>query len=256
MESKNSKKKFAVVEKFQSFLSRFFYKLFDNSHLLYTIIFFISALIIAMLSLIHITGIGDVVLYLATSTSLAFIILTLLGLIPQLQKYLFSEKILGKRKLIIFGIILILSFVILSFYFLFGSYKQIPIEFLGWNVLLPPIFIIAYFGWNLLQIIFLRPSIESAAMKVNNKLIPEGQGKQKTLLSYIFLGIAIVAPILMILGTLIGFYSYFANSKDILYWFIGSHLIMFCVIAITSFGVKLVLNIKPFLCNVYPEYQR
>jgi len=76
------------IAKFQAVLDKYFHRIFNNSHLMYTIIFFISSLLISLLSFIPYKSVGNAILFLATVISITFILLMFEGLIPQLEKYL------------------------------------------------------------------------------------------------------------------------------------------------------------------------
>jgi len=100
------------IAKFQAVLDKYFHQIFNNSHVMYTIIFFISSVLIGLLSLIP--SVGNVILFLATVISITFILLMLEGLIPQLEKYLFSpEKKFDRTKIICFTINFFISFFII-----------------------------------------------------------------------------------------------------------------------------------------------
>ncbi|MHA2131706.1 MAG: hypothetical protein ACW99L_17195, partial [Promethearchaeota archaeon] len=102
------------MSKIQDFLDKHFHKIFNNSHFLYTIIFFLSALFIALVSLIPGTEVGSVILFLATTFSLTFIFLMFEGLIPQLEKYIFSpEKKFDLRKFVFFFVNYLISLALI-----------------------------------------------------------------------------------------------------------------------------------------------
>ncbi|MHA2088930.1 MAG: hypothetical protein ACW972_11685, partial [Promethearchaeota archaeon] len=105
--------------KIQEFLDKYFHKIFNNSHFLYTIIFVLSSFMIALLSFIPSSEVGTGILFLATTLSLAFIFLMIEGLVPQFERYLFSpEKRFDLRKLIYFLINYFIAFAIILPYFL------------------------------------------------------------------------------------------------------------------------------------------
>jgi hypothetical protein len=121
-------------------------------------------------------------------------------------------------------------------YFLFGSSTQIPIDFLGWDYILPGFYIIIYFGWNLSQIFFLRKPFENISLKANNKLIdPKEDSKKNQLTSIIFLAISLIFPFLAQLGTYFAFYDYFSPDNTSLAWFNGWNIVMYVVIVLTSY---------------------
>lgn len=236
---KLSKENEEKQSKFQNLLDKYFFKIFNPSHLLYTLIFFLSAIVISMLSLI--SGMGDIILFLAISFSLSFVVLTVMGLIPQLHDFLFSiEKNFDKNKIFGFLIAYGISFVIVLLYFIFGRSTDLSIQFFGWDLLLPSLLVIIYFGWNAIQIFFLKTGFDDIAVKANNKLLPEDETSNfREILSWTFLVLAIATPILIQIGGMFGFLPFFSppagEPQDPLYWFIGWNIGMFITIGITSF---------------------
>jgi len=239
LEEEKPKPKSKFIIKIQELLDKYFYRIFNESHLFYTIIFFVSSILIALLSLIP--GWGNIILFLATTISLAFIFLIFFGLIHKLDNFLFStEKKFDRNKIFGFLIAFGISFVIILVYFVLGNSTQLPIQFLGWDLILPTIFIIIYFGWNLIQIFFLKVGFEDLSVKINNRILVKSElFERKEYLSIIFLILGLAAPILMQIGTLYGFWSSFAPENqgdplDPLYWYIGWNIIMFIIIGVTS----------------------
>ncbi|MHA1488161.1 MAG: hypothetical protein ACTSRI_00485 [Promethearchaeota archaeon] len=236
MEEEKPKIKNKYIVKIQALLDKHFFRIFADSHIVYTLIFFISAIIIALLSFFQ--NAGDIILFLAVTFSLTFILLMFFGLSSKMDKYLFSTtKVFDRNKFFCFLIAFGISFALLLIYFLGASSTQLPIEFLGWDLLLPPILIVIYFGWNLTQIFFIKSGFEDLSIKINNKVL--GKSNKEGYISFIFLVLGLAAPILMQLGTLFGFKSYFepqneGDPQDPLYWFIAWNVIMFIIIAITS----------------------
>lgn len=221
--------------KVQAVLDKYFHKIFNNSHFLYTIIFLISSLLISLLSLIPNQIVGNFILFLATVLAITFILLMFEGLIPQLNKYLFNlEKKFDKWKLIGFIINFFISFFIILPYFLIGTSTDLIIQFLGWDVILPALFIIIYFGWNIGQIFFLRRGFEDISDNLNDKLIDKyGSSKKNELFCVLFLILALIIPILILLGTFFGFLPEFSlgGARTL---FIACNLVVFLILVITS----------------------
>ena len=187
--------------------------------------------------------VGNLVLFFATMTSLMFLILTILGMFSKLDVYLFSkERNNYARKLFALMFGLGVSLIILSIYFLFGSSSQITVQFLGWDILLPSLFVIIYFGWNLVQIFFIRISFENAANKVNEIMIKQQESNlnRNKNISTIFSIIAILVTILIQLLSYFGALPLFepinpSDSSDPLYWFHGWNIFMYLLIALLSY---------------------
>ncbi|KKK42090.1 MAG: hypothetical protein Lokiarch_37650 [Candidatus Lokiarchaeum sp. GC14_75] len=222
--------------KIQQWLDRHFYQIFDNSHFLYTIIFFFATLLIALLSLIPNQVVGNVILFFATVISITFMLLMFEGLIPKIARYLFTpDKKFDKWKLIYFFINFIASSLILLIYFINGHSMNpnLPIQFLGWDVVLPTLFIIIYFGWNLVQIFYLRVGFEALSDNISEKVDNKyGYSKKKGSICLIFLILALIIPFLLQIGTFIGFLSEFQQPE--LIWYIASNILVFIIIFITS----------------------
>ncbi|MFW9988155.1 MAG: hypothetical protein ACFFC3_05825 [Candidatus Odinarchaeota archaeon] len=195
----------------------------------------VSSLLIALLSLIQNTNMGNAILFLATIVSVTFIFLMFEALIPQLEDYFFSsEKKFDKWKIIIYLINLLISFILILIYFLNATSTDIQIQFLGWDVILPALFIIIYFGWNIVQIFFLRRGFEAVSDKVNDKIsIKFGYSKKKEVIHFVLMILALVIPFLIQLGTFFGFLSKFAPGGDTIL-FIACNLVILLILIITS----------------------
>lgn len=228
------------MEKFNRFLDKYFHQIFNNSHFLYTIVFILSALLIALLSFISGSNVGNFILFLASTFSLTFLFLMCEGLIPQLKPYLFStEKKFDCRKIICFLINYFISFFIILLYFLTSPSSQLTVQFLGWDITLPVIFITIYFGWNLVQIFYLRIGFEDISIKVNEKINNKfGISKKKRLIDIILLSLALVIPFLIQLGTFLAFLPEFlpqtGDPTEPLIWYAGSNIIILLLLIITS----------------------
>ncbi len=228
-----SSKRFGA--KVQAVLDKYFHKIFNNSHFLYTIIFLVSSLLISLLSLIPNQIVGNLILFLATVLAITFILLMFEGLVPQLNKYLFgSEKKFDKWKLIFFIVNFFISFFIILPYFLMGTSTNLTIQFLGWDVILPALFIVIYFGWNLGQIFFLRRGFDDISEKIDDRVIEKfGSSKKKESINIIFLILALIIPILIEFGTFFGFLPEYAPGGDRTL-FIACSLVILLILIITS----------------------
>ena len=228
-------KRFGLKDK----LDKYFHKIFNPSHIAYTIFFFIEVLILIVIFFLGSTILGDIGLFLATMFSLSFIIMMFLGTYSKFETYLFSKS-LDQHKTLIFVGSLGFSFIIVGMYFLFGNSPQIPIQFLGWDYILPGFYIIVYFGWNMAQIFFLKTSFESISDKANSKILPNRESKRNKTFSVVFLILAVILPILTQLGTYFAFIPFFEpQSPDYslipLFWFNGWNIIMYIVILLISY---------------------
>ena len=220
-------------------LDKYFHKIFNPSHIAYTIFFFIEVLTLIVIYFLGSTTLGDTGLFLATMFSLSFIILMFLGIYSNFETYLFSKS-LDQQKILIFVGTLGLSFIVILLYFIFGNSTQILIQFLGWDYILPGFYILLYFGWNMAQIFFLKTGFESISDKANSKILPKRDSKRNKTLSIVFLILAVLLPILTQLGTFFAFTPYFepqppSDSMEPLLWFNGWNIAMYIVILLISY---------------------
>lgn len=221
--------------KIKEFLNKHFYRVFNESHLLYTAIYLVSAFFVGILSLIP--GTGNIILFFASSISLTFIILLFIGIEPNMRENLFSEEgVFDRRKILSFLVVFAFCCVLLMIYFIFGKSSDLTIQFLGWDILLPTIFIIIFFGWNISQIWFLRYYMEDFASKAEDKLISNKlSNKAKERISLIFLIIALIIPIILNIISVIYFSVSFLNeSTETFVTFIIIVILIFIIIGITS----------------------
>ncbi|MFW9897075.1 MAG: hypothetical protein ACFFD7_14815 [Candidatus Thorarchaeota archaeon] len=225
------------MNKVQEFLDKYFHKIFSNSHFLYTIIFVVSSFLIALLSFIPSSEVGTGILFLATTLSITFLLLMFEGLIPQLERYLFSpEKIFDVEKFICFFINYFISFAMILPYFLTASSNQITIQFLAWNIALPVIFLVVYFGWGLIQIFYLRIWFDNVSTNVDDKIYNKhGSSKTKELIDVIILIVALFIPVFLQLANYFGFLSFFTSAPvDSFIWYAAWNIIILVMIIITS----------------------
>ncbi|MHA1318640.1 MAG: hypothetical protein ACTSQ1_02380 [Promethearchaeota archaeon] len=218
-------------------LDKYFHKIFSPSHIAYTIFFFIEVLLLIVFYFLGSTTLGNVGLFLATVFALSFILLMFIGISSRFESFLFSRS-LDQHKTIIFVSTLGFSFVIVLLYFLLGHSTQIPIQFIGWDYILPGFYIIVYFGWNIAQIFFLKTEFEDIALKVDERVISDSNANRNKYFSMIFLILAISIPILTQVGTYFAFIPFFEpqNSTDSsLLWFNGWNIAMYVAIFFISY---------------------
>ncbi|MBY9014251.1 MAG: hypothetical protein KGD68_01025 [Candidatus Lokiarchaeota archaeon] len=221
-------------------LSKLFHKIFEPSHIFYTITFFIVVVVISLLSFIANPIIGNVLLFIASTFSLAFIFLMISGVVPKMKLFLFSpDKKFGRKKILSLIIAFGISVVIIALYFIFTSLPEFPIQFLRWDYILPYFFVGIYFGWNIIQIFFIKAGFEQYSIKADNWILKDKDDfKRNQFLSSIFLILALAVPVLIQIGTYFGFIDYFeanvGDPFDPFLWFNGWNIAMFAVIVITS----------------------
>jgi len=226
------------VIKIQEIIDKQFHSIFNNSHFFYTVIFLVSLLLISLMSLIQ--GAGNAILFIATLFSITFLLLMVQGLIPALDKYLFStEKRWDRNKGFCFLVNIIISLCIVIPYFVLGSSSQIQLQLLGWDAILPVSYLIIYFGWNLVQIFYLKNGFNEISENVDEKVEEKSSSsKKKDSTCLILLVVAIAIPILIQLGLLLGFIANFipqgGASVDPLLMFIGYNMFIFFLIIITA----------------------
>ncbi|TFG00070.1 MAG: hypothetical protein EU541_03320 [Promethearchaeota archaeon] len=230
--------------KIKEFLNKHFYRVFNESHLFYTLIYLLSAFFMAFLSFIRNTG--NIILFFATTISLTFIILLFIATIPNMKGFLFSEEqLVDQGKILSFLSIFIFCCIIMAIYFIFGGSKDLTIQFLGWDILLPTMFVFIFFGWNISQIWFLRYYMEDFASKVEEKIIsPEMKRKNRERFSLIFLIIALIFPVILNIISISYFSIAFGNeSTETIATLIIIIILIFIVIGLTSIR-QIILYIK------------
>ena len=222
-------------------LSKLFHKIFEPSHIFYTITFFLVVVLISLLSFFANPIIGNVLLFIASTFSLTFIFLTIFGIVPKMKSLLFSpDKKFDRKKIFSLIIAFGISTVIIALYFILTSLPEFPIQFLRWDYILPYLFVVIYFGWNVIQIFFIRVGFEQYSIKVDDWVLKDKEDfKQNQFLSSIFLILALAVPVLIQIGTFFGFLDYFeadpGNLFDPFLWFNGWNIAMFVVIVVISF---------------------
>jgi hypothetical protein len=185
-------------------------------------------------------GAGDAIILLATLFSITFLLLMFEGLIPPLEKYLFStEKRFSLRKGMAYSLNFIIGLVFVVPYFVLGNSSQLVIQFLSWDVLLPVFYLVIYFGWNLVQILYLRIGFEQISENVNERVADRyGTSKKKEVTCFIILIVAILIPLLIQLATLSAYLPSFTpqagDPVDPLAWFIGYNAFVFVLMGVTA----------------------
>jgi len=219
-----------------------FHRLFEHSHIIYTILFFLIILVITVLSLYPKEDIGNIVLIVTISFTLTYLILMFLSRIPQMEAHIFSKERKDTiKKLIILMVTFGICLILILIYFFFGSSSQIAVQFLGWDIVLPFLCVIIYFGWNLIQIFFIRKIMFGISNKANDILITRDRDSNiSRIYSYVFLIIGLILPILLQLVTYFGLLNYFepqspGDTLDAIYWFNGWNISMYIIIILTSY---------------------
>jgi hypothetical protein len=225
----------------------YFHHIFNPSHIAYTIFFLSEIIILIMFFILGSTDLGDIGLFLATTFSLSFLILMVLGIYSKFDRFLFTKS-LDQHKTLIFIGSLGLSTVIILLYFFFGSSTQLPIQFLGWDYILPGFFILVYFGWNMTQIFFLRSTFEEISERANSMILKTQKSKRNKIISILFLISALLVSVLTQIATYFAFIPFFepqspSDSLEPLWWFNGWNIAIFIVILLIAYRL-IVLLIK------------
>ncbi|MFX0075068.1 MAG: hypothetical protein ACFE96_06480 [Candidatus Hermodarchaeota archaeon] len=220
-------------------LDKYFHKIFNPSHIAYTIFFFIEILALILFFFLGASNFGNIGLYLATTFSLSFIILMFLGISSKFDRYLFTKSLDHHKTLIFIGSLGVSALLILL-YFLFGDSTQIPIQFLGWDYILPGFYIVVYFGWNMAQIFFLKTEFGKISDNVDTKILSSRGSNKNKIVSVIFLFLAVLIPFIAQLGTYFAFIPFFepqslGDSLEPLWWFNGWNIAMYVVILIIEY---------------------
>ncbi|MBD3186016.1 hypothetical protein GF325_04225 [Candidatus Bathyarchaeota archaeon] len=186
-----------------------FSNVLSNEHWMYTVIFVLGAFVLAILSLFQ----GNVaVLTVATfiSTILAFTF-GILFVLSNMDS--FREKILHasikKRAIWLLISSGIATGIFISIYI---PSLSLPDDF-RLEIILPISYMLVFFGWNFIQIFFIRKGMETISTKVENWAFQHAKNeKEETSRSYPFLIIGIFAPVAFFVTIVIIFFIYPAGT--------------------------------------------
>lgn len=176
-----------------------FHGILDEEKVIYTIVFFLGAIIISLFSLFGNTQTWPLTATEATTTIffLGFLILMILAMIPLFKKHMFGPIKEWRKKLIIMGISFGIA-AVLTYLFMDATGSTFPIYFLRHSVLLPVIFIIVFIGWNVIQIHFIKEGLEQVSMNTELKYFQKAKNQTKRVYySKIFLVIALATPFIL-----------------------------------------------------------
>jgi hypothetical protein len=165
----------------------------------YTIIFFVMALFIAILGIREIKQTFPNVLlfalYVATSLVFTFLILFAISSADASAPLVVQGSNL--KKLLLFLLIFGLSvgITVLAFY---GS-ESFPVQY-QFETMLPVLYMLIFFGWNVIQIFFIKKGIEDISVKVEQKAFKgetSSEGKKGKGAAFLLLGIIVPAGMLV-----------------------------------------------------------
>lgn len=207
----SSKPRSKAAEQLLRFLNDNFSNVFSSTHWVYTLCFFTMALFIAVLRFVP----GSLLLALYVATSLVFNFFLLFVFSSHDAMAPLVLKGTGMKKLLVFAIFFGISIGItaLAFY----ASKGFPIQY-QFDTMLPVVYMLIFFGWNFIQIFFIKKGFEDISAKVEQKIFKEEtslEGKKDKGIAFLLLGIA--APAGMLVGV-IALLFYDADSAGYLLW--------------------------------------
>jgi hypothetical protein len=210
-----------------------FHGILDENKVFYTVIFFIGAIVVALMAIGGITANLGPLEVAALLFTFGFLILMVLAMIPPTRKLMFEEQEWKKKAifcLIAFGIGLVITIIYLGA----GSQTGV-LNFLKPDVLLPAIFVVVFIGWNLIQIHFIKDGLENVAVSVEKKVLSKGkEDERRQAMSRVFLIVSVLVPFFLVLVTFIGFFGDFAGDDATYLW--AWLIVMIGIIAFTFYG--------------------
>lgn len=242
------RKKAEWEQKFRQILHDQFHGILDEDKVIYTVIFFVGAIVVSMFSLF---GSGETWPLTATEIVtmilfLGFLFLMLFAMIPSVKEYMFGSMKEWWRKIIISLIAFGVSAIINAILFISLQPDRVPIVFLSHETLFPTIFILIFIGWNVIQIHFIKDGLKDVSENIQEKLVSaESDLAKKRTLAVVFMVLGQAIPILIHIFTVWGFWGDFTTYETPgnptpaeltnLNTFIAWSVIMLIVILITNY---------------------
>ncbi|MHA1847861.1 MAG: hypothetical protein ACTSXU_09470 [Promethearchaeota archaeon] len=195
-------------KKLYKIMNENFSNIFSKEHRIYTLIFFVSVSFLVVLgffksnALINVVAIG-----IASSIALTFTLLFILSNIQEFNSLLLKSREKAKFGIFLF-ILLISSSIYILIYYLFQSFLSFDI-----TEILQLIYVFIFFGWNMIQIFYIKKGFESISIKVEQKVY-KGFEKEENHLKKIdnatfpFLALSIITPFIMLSSIILLFLSY------------------------------------------------
>ncbi|MCP4760864.1 MAG: hypothetical protein GY870_03715 [archaeon] len=204
---------------FRKVLHDQFQGILDENKILYTIIFLLGAFFIGILYIFDqmVASLITLVFF------IGYLVLAIFSLIPVINKHMFQEGGEFIKKIGITIISLAIGTAISIPYF---ALTTIPV--LSWNTILPPLFVIIYFGWNLIQVHFVKDTMQGAALNIEIK-IKDPEFKIQKDLSLLFLILGLIFPFILHTITVSGYWSNLAGNQNF-FLFIGWTVVVYGMI--------------------------
>ncbi|MBN2153100.1 MAG: hypothetical protein JW839_16730 [Candidatus Lokiarchaeota archaeon] len=193
------------------FVNDNFSNVFSGTHWVYTLCFFATALFIAILRFFE--GSLLFALYAATSLVFTFLILLAVASIDAAAPLVLEGP--NFKKLLVFILLFGGSFGLtaLAFYGSEGFPEQYRLE-----TSLPVIYMLIFFGWNVIQIFFIKKGFEDFSAKVEQKSFQGGSSvESKKDKGVLFLVLGLATPVAMLVGV-VALLFFDATSSGYLLW--------------------------------------
>ncbi|MFX0098677.1 MAG: hypothetical protein ACFFCS_03780 [Candidatus Hodarchaeota archaeon] len=175
------------------FLNNNFGNIFSREHYLYTLTFFVAAIILAILQFFPTSVPLTVGLCISTSLLLTFVIMFVLSNLKGTEDYVIGRNL--KKKALTLLILGLISVGLCVLFFLLSM--DLP-KLYRYDISLPWVFIIISFVWNAIQIFFIRKGLEDISLKIEKMSFNSGKDyEKKTSSANMFLVIGIIVPIVV-----------------------------------------------------------
>ncbi len=195
-QGKPAKPRSKAAEQITKFVNDNFSNVFSITHWVYTLCFFVMALFIAIMRFVPDSLLFT--LYVATSLVLEFFILFVISSWDASAMLVLGGT--AFRRLLLFIVLFGASIGITALAF-YGS-KSFPVQY-QLDTMLPVLYMLLFFGWNVIQIFFIKKGIEDMSAKVEQKAFKgETSTEGKKDKGVAFLALGLVVPFGMFIGVL------------------------------------------------------
>ncbi|MEX2729581.1 MAG: hypothetical protein Q6353_020150 [Candidatus Sigynarchaeum springense] len=210
-QAKPAKPRSKAAEQVLDFVNANFSNVFSSTHWPYTLLFFVMALFIAILRFFE--GSLLFALYVATSLVFTFFVLFVLASLDSSAPLVLEGP--NFKKLLVFMVLFAISVGLTALAF-YGS-ESFPVQY-QLDTMLPILYMLLFFGWNVIQIFFIKKGFEAMSAKIEQKAFKGEtsiEGKKDKGVAFLVLGIAVPAG--MFVG-IVALLFHDASSSGYLLW--------------------------------------
>ncbi|MHA1681313.1 MAG: hypothetical protein ACTSUE_09910 [Promethearchaeota archaeon] len=235
------------VGKLRVMVNKNFSNILSKEHWVYTLIFFVSVLVLSLFSLIESSlAVLTVVIFISTTLIIMFAILFVMSNMKSFESRILKCEMrtklgwLGLVSLISFGIFIVLYLVSLPL----GAGFRL-------EAVLPIVYSVVFVGWNFIQIFFIRKGLEGVSSRMEGRFIKESMNvDDKKKVSRPMVVLSMIGPIAGQAGLVTILFVNPNNTIDTLQssaigvlilglWMIG----MFLVLIIAMFNIRATHNL-------------